>query len=99
MFAATPPATITFLIPSSTIAFLTFVIIDSIATVWNEVAKYYPYYKQARKETSIQMVGCTKCFEPPPTDKVGSCKRCTQMNGVLWQVGWAAKISYEASKY
>lgn len=40
-----------------------------------------------RKETSIQMVGCTKCFEPPPTDKVGSCKRCTQMNGVLWQVG------------
>jgi len=52
-----------------------------------EVPDVVTQIELVRKETSIQMVGCTKCFEPPPTDKVGSCKRCTQMNGVLWQVG------------
>lgn len=52
-----------------------------------EVPDVVTQIELVRKETSIQMVGCTKCFERPPTDKVGSCKRCTQMNGVLWQVG------------
>lgn len=42
-----------------------------------EVPDVVTQIELVRKETSIQMVGCTKCFEPPPTDKVGSCKRCT----------------------
>ena len=39
-----------------------------------------------RKETSVETVGCNECPEPSPGEKVSTCKRCAQADGLLHQV-------------
>lgn len=39
-----------------------------------------------KKKTSAQVVGCSECPEPSPSEKVSTHKRCVQVEDLLCQV-------------
>ena len=39
-----------------------------------------------RKEATVQAVGCSKCPDPSPGEKVNNCRRCAWVDDLLCQV-------------